>query len=68
MELWRVRFQRTEHFINDHPQASPAKWLKDTHECAPTQTANVICRTLESVDIECRSPRAEGVAKRAKKL
>jgi len=26
---------------------------------AATQTGSVICRTLEAVDIECRSPRAE---------
>src|SRR5215472_11622849 len=38
------------------------------HECAPIQTGSVICCTLEAVDIECRPPRAEELAKRAKKL
>jgi hypothetical protein len=41
---------------------------KDNHECAPTQTSSVICRTLEAVDIERRPPRAKGLSKRAKKL
>ncbi len=44
------------------------KWSKDNHECAPTQTGSIICCTLEAVDIKCRSPRAEELPKRAKKL
>jgi hypothetical protein len=47
---------------------SYAKWPKDNHEWAPTQTGSVICCTLEAVDIKCRSPRAEELPKRAKKL
>jgi len=47
---------------------SYAKWPKGNHECAPTQSGSVICCTLEAVDIECRSPRAEELPKRAKKL
>jgi hypothetical protein len=35
---------------------------------APTQSGSVICCTLEAVDIEYRSPRAEELPKRAKKL
>jgi len=47
---------------------SYAKWAKDNHECAPTQSGSVICCTLEAVDIGCRSRRAEELPKRAKKL
>jgi hypothetical protein len=41
---------------------------KDNHERAPAQTGSVICCTLEAVDIECRSPQAEELPKRATKL
>ena len=41
---------------------------ENLHECAPTQTGGVICRTLEAVDIERRSPRAKELSKRTKKL
>jgi hypothetical protein len=37
---------------------SHAKWPKDNHECAPTQTGSVICHTLEAVGIECRVSRS----------
>jgi len=47
---------------------SHAKWRKDNHECAPTQTGSVFCCTLETVDVECRPPRVEELSKRAKKL
>jgi len=47
---------------------SYAKWPKDNHEGAPAQTGKVICCTLEAVDIECGSPRAEEVPKRETKL
>jgi hypothetical protein len=50
------------------PRFGPAKWRKDNHECAPTQTSSVTCCTLEAVDIGCRPPRAEEFSKRAKKL
>ena len=55
-------------FACNHQEVSYAKWPKDNHECAPTQSGSVICCTLEAVDIECRSPRAEELPKRAKKL
>jgi hypothetical protein len=58
----------TEHFTRNHQGVSPAKWPKDIHEYAPTQTGRVICYPLEAVDIECRSPRAAELSKRAKKL
>jgi hypothetical protein len=41
-------------FACNHQEVSYAKWPKDNHECAPTQTGSVICCTLEAVDIECR--------------
>jgi hypothetical protein len=47
---------------------SYAKWPKGNHEYAPTQSGSVICCTLEAVDIEYRSHRAEELPKRAKKL
>jgi hypothetical protein len=49
-------------------EGSYAKWPKGNHESAPTQKVSVICCTLEAVDIECRSLRAEELPKRAKKL
>jgi hypothetical protein len=55
-------------FACNHQEVSYAKWSKNNHECAPTQTGSVICCTLEAVDIEYRSPRAEELPKRAKKL
>jgi hypothetical protein len=49
-------------------EVSYAKWPKDNHERAPAQTGKIICCTLEAVDIECHSARAEEVPKRATKL
>jgi hypothetical protein len=54
--------------VFNHQEVSYAKWRKDNHERTPAQTGRVIYRTLEAVDIECRSPRAEEVPKRATKL
>ena len=68
-QLWFSSFVcRTEHFTRNYQGVSHAKWPKDNHECAPTQTGSIICCPLEAVDIECRPPRAEGLSKRAKKL
>jgi hypothetical protein len=55
-------------FACNHQEASYAKWAKDNHERAPTQSGSVICCTLEAVDIEDRSHRAEELPKCAKKL
>jgi hypothetical protein len=57
-----------EVFACNRQEVSYAKWPKGHHECARTQTGSVICGTLEAVDIEYRSPRAEELPKRAKKL
>jgi hypothetical protein len=62
-----VIVSRAKH-LPSNQEVSYAKWPKDNHERAPAQTGKVICCTLEAVDIECRSPRAEGVPKRATKL
>ena len=48
-------------------RSEQCKWRKTNNECTPTQTASVVCCTLEAVDTECRSPRA-GHSNRAKKL
>jgi hypothetical protein len=57
-----------EAFAFNHQEVSYVKWPKDNHERAPAQTGKVLCCTLEAVDIECRSPRAEELPKRATKL
>jgi hypothetical protein len=47
---------------------SHAKWPNDNSGRAPEQTGGIVCCALETVDIECRPPRLEQRAKRAKKL
>ena len=37
---------RTEHFTRHYQGVSHAKWPKDNHECAPTQTGSIICCPL----------------------
>jgi hypothetical protein len=56
------------HLTHHDQGVSHAKWPKDNYEFSPTQTGSVVCCPLEAVDIGCRTSRAEGLAKRAKKL
>jgi len=49
-------------------EVSAAKWPKDNHECAATQTGSFVCHALEPMEIECRPFGAEQLSKCTKKL
>jgi hypothetical protein len=59
---------RAGHIIHNDQGVSHAKWPNDNSGLAPEQTGGILCCTLKTVDIECRPPRLEQLAKRAKKL
>src|ERR1700738_3867316 len=66
----REHFTRhtTKAFYRHYQGVSHAIWPKDNYEGTPPPTGSAIFCRPEAVDIECRPLRAEGLAKRAKKL